>query len=165
MKKIFYFILTVLLISGSVMAQEPEKKKKGGFMKALKKGVESTTGLKVSDETLFVYPTVGEWKMQVVSCEGSTATGQVILKINATRLTGDGVISAWCNIREANVTGGGSLKFHRSADPTYRFEVGKTVEVTFQTLLDVPADTKSIDARFEILSQSFEVRRAPIEWK
>jgi len=168
MKKICYLFIAALLISGSVMAQdqEPEKKKKGGFMKALKKGVESTTGLKVSDETLFVYPTIGEWKMQVANCKGNPTTGEVILQINATRLTGDGIMDAWCNLREASITGGSALTLHRrSADPHYRFEVGKTIEVTFQSILGVPTDTKSIDVRFEIIDKSFEARRVPIEWE
>lgn len=71
MKKIICMAMTLLLVMGSAFAQN-ESKKKGGFWSKVKKGVESTTGLDVSKETLFVYPTIGEWKMQFVSAIGGS---------------------------------------------------------------------------------------------
>ena len=58
-------MLAAFLAVGNVMAQDAHEKKKGGFWNKVKKGVESATGLDVSKETLFVYPKIGEWKMEL----------------------------------------------------------------------------------------------------
>lgn len=172
MKKAILLALAAMCVSALAFAQEPEaqpekEKKKGGFMKALKKGVESTTGLRVSDEALFVYPTIGEWKMSVVSCIGDPQTGAVQLVVKYTRLTGDANKSVWSNLREAKVTGGDALTIdRRAADPLYTFEANKPVDVVYQMILGVPADTKTIDVKFNIgtFDEMFEARRIPVEW-
>jgi hypothetical protein len=166
--------LAGILVSGNVMAQNDSvpadgKKKGGGFLKA----VESNTGLKVSKETLFVYPVIGEWKMEVVSCIGDKATGEVIFKIKVIRLFGEySLTSERCLMSEVAATGGKeSFKLiDFNADPLYDFEINKTVEVTFQPIVGVPASVKSIDVKFYIRRKtaeglSFEARRVPIEWK
>jgi hypothetical protein len=172
MKKLFVLAAAAMFVCGAAMAQEPEqqpeKKKKGGFLNALKKGVESATGLDVSKETLFVYPEIGQWKFTLASCEGDPATGQVVVKLNINKLSGDPLKNAWANLKEARVTGSSeTLKYHRSADPFYDYEVGKPVEVTFQTLNDVPRDAKSLDLKFYFMvsdKYTFEARDVPITW-
>lgn len=160
-------MIAVLLISSFAIAQEQEGKKKGGFMKAVKKGVESSTGLRVSDETLFVYPAVGEWKMAFESCVGNPMTGEVVLQIKATKLTDGKMGSTWSNLTEAIITRGGELTlYRRAADPLYNFEPNTPVDITFQTILGVPTDTKTIDVKFAIGpgTELFEARRVPITW-
>ncbi len=169
MKKIFVLAFAALFISASVMAQEEkQEKKKGGFMNTLKKGVESTTGLRVSEETLFVYPEIGEWKMSVVSCTGDPASGEVTLKVNMTRLSGSQMMGTPFLIREATVTGSTEQLAveRRAVDPLYDFKPNAPVEVTFQRI-GVPADAKSVDVKFSTSDKTrmFEARRVPVEWK
>ena len=172
MKKIISLAVAALLICGAVMGQQPEeKKKKGGFLNAVKKGVESTTGLRVSDETLFVYPekaAIGEWKMVLESCEGNPATGEVVLKIKATKLMGNPYKNTWSIIKEAVVTGTKEplMLERRSADPLQTYEVNRPVEMALQRILDVPTDAKFLDVKFYISDRDyvFEARRVPIEW-
>lgn len=169
MKKIFCLITVVLLAGGSLMAQEQEGKKKGGFMKSLKKGVESTTGLKVSDETLFVYPTVGEWKMQLNSCIGNRATGEVVMTITVNKIGGKQLLDVRCLLTgDATVTGGGKVSYGRyPADPLHNFRINTPVQISLQTLYEVPTDAKSLDVSFYIRDKGimFEARRVPIEWR
>ena len=173
MKKVLVFAFAALFICASAMAQEGKKEKKnGGFMKALKKGVESNTGLKVSDETLFVYPVIGEWKMEVDSCIGDTVTGTVVLKIKVTKVLGDRTINHRCLLSEAVVTGEKApLKLSGFyADPLYDFEINETVDVSFQPIVEVPEGAKSLDVKFyvnmpTIKELCFEARRVPIEWQ
>lgn len=171
--KVIFAVMALMLCSFS-MAQEDSAatKKKGGFMKALKKGIESTTGLRVSDETLFVYPTIGDWKMQLASCVGDKETGNVQIKIWVTCLNSKNRhASARCLITEANVTGvDKALELHSfSADPLYDFKPNKAVEATFGAVYDVPRDAKSLDIKFYIDYRHpetiFEARRVPIEWR
>ena len=172
MKKILVFAFATLFICASAMAQEEKQEKKsGGLMKALKKGVESATGLKVSDETLFVYPAIGEWKMTVESCIGNKETGNVVLKIKVTKITGNQMMSARCLLSEAVVTGEkDKFELQRfSADPLYSFKIGETVDVTFQTIYGVPETAKSLDVKFYVIvpnpEHSFEARRVPVDWQ
>ena len=137
-------------------------------MNALKKGVESTTGLNVSKETLFVYPVIGEWKMSVVSCEGDPVTGDVVLKINVNRISSQQLTSSVLLIREANVSGSKTpLALERwSADPLHDFKPNTPVDVTFQTIYGVPAESKTLDVKFSTSDRDkmFEARDVPIEW-
>jgi hypothetical protein len=60
-----------------------------------------------------------------------------------------------------------TLKYYRSADPLYDYEAGKAVEVTFQTLQDVPRDAQTLDLKFYFMvapKYSFEARDVPITW-
>ena len=172
MRKLFYVTLAALLVCGVATAQNEEPKKKGGFMKALKKGVESTTGLRVSDETLFVYPeeaAIGEWKVELVSCVGNPATGEVQPIIKVTKFGEDGAKNTWCKAKEAVVTGSKeSLALERrSADPLYSFLANTPVEVTLERVGGVPADARTLDIKFYIWGKEimFEGRRMPIEWQ
>ena len=173
MKKVLVFAFAALFICASAMAQEEKQEKKGGgFMKALKKGVESATGLKVSDETLFVYPVIGEWKMDIESCIGDKATGEVILKIKVTRIAGEQRYrSMRCLLSEAVITGEKAPFQLRgfSANPLYDFEINASTEVTFQPIIGVPETAKSLDVKFyiefpDVADRCFEARRVPVEW-
>lgn len=185
MKKLFLLALAAAFVGGAAMAQEPqnaeqapteqaakpEKKKGGGFFKALAKGVESTTGLNVSKEALFVYPEIAKWKMSVVSCVGDSKTCTVELKISvmalfdSPRYTGARVL-----ITEAKVTGGKTaLELQRfMADPLHDLVPNRPVEATFNRILGVPADAKTIDLKFyvnnDLPATKFELRDCPITW-
>ncbi len=167
MKKII-MIAVALTVCFGAQAQ----KKKGGFMNALKKGVESTTGLNVSKEALFVYPAsaVGAWKMSVVSCIGDPESGAVELKINvAAMFNSPRFTGAWAIITKAKTTDGKEFGLaRRSADPLYNLVPNTPVEVTFQQILGVPADTTTLNVTFYIENNTpdytFELRDCPIEW-
>ena len=180
MKKIICMAMTLLLVMGSAFAQN-ESKKKGGFWSKVKKGVESTTGLDVSKETLFVYPTIGEWKMQFVSAIGDPETGVVSVKIKIMPLAKQG--SAFLKLTEVidekkNVLHEGKFwketsKFMTrdlSESPLYNdLEPNTYSEYTFQPIA-VPEGSKNISAlKFTLEAQNsqlkgFEVRDIPIEW-
>lgn len=93
MKKLFLVILALASIN-SINAQteneqattqqeeskekkDQKKKKRGALWNKVKKGVESSTGIDVSKETLFVYPEIGEWKMVLKSANGNLETGEL----------------------------------------------------------------------------------------
>ncbi len=168
-----YKMKRILIISVALtVCLGAHAQKKGGFMNALKKGVESSTGLNVSKEALFVYPStaVGPWKMSVVSCVGDPESGGVELKVNVTamfsspRLTG-----AWAIITKAKSADGTEFGLaRRSADPLYDLVPNTPVEVTFQHILGVPADTKTLNVTFYVEhntpAYTFELRDCPIEW-
>ena len=163
MKRIFLLLLLFCGLAGSATAQ-------GNFLKTIKKGIESTTGLKISDEMLFVYPTIGEWRMDLESCIGDKITNTVILKIKVTKTLGNRIVNERCLISEAVITGEKTplgLKGF-SADPMYNFEIGQTVDVTFQPIYGVPESAKLLDVKFYIqipsTERNFEVRRVPIVW-
>lgn len=167
MKKTLCIIVALAMVAGAT-AQEP--KKKGGFMNALRKGVESATGLDVSDEALFVYPAVGEWKCKVLSCIGYQGTGAVELKITATKVMGQRRVSQWAIISRARVSGT-TLDLplaRRSVDPNYDFEIGQPVEITFQGIGSVPDAARTLDVKFYIgfntPESTFEARGVAIEW-
>lgn len=171
MKKLFLLTLAVMLLCGSVMAQDDAKKekKKGGFMSNVKKGIESNTGLRVSDEALFVYPVMGEWKMTVAECTGDKETGIVILKINTTKLMNGQMMSTVCILIDAVVTDTKTplTLERRSADPLYHFQINTPVEITCQAIGNVPTDAKTLDVKFYISyrDNAFEARRIPINWE
>lgn len=169
MKKIFALALAALFVCGAAMAQEEkQEKKKGGFMNAIKKGVESTTGLDVSKETVFVYPEIGEWKMSVASCMGDPASGEVTLKLKITRIASSQMMSTPFLIREARVTGSKELlALERLAvDALNDFRPNAPVEVTLGRI-GAPAGTKLLDIKFSTADKSrmFEARDVPVEWK
>lgn len=74
MRRVIWLVLVAFVAAATVIAQDAPKKKKGGFWNKVKKGVESATGIDVSKETLFVYPEMGQWKMELKSAEGDQAT-------------------------------------------------------------------------------------------
>lgn len=82
MKKLLLLAAAATMICAAASGQD-QPKKKGGFWNKVKKGVESTTGLDVSKETLFVYPEMGKWKMEFIS-----ATGLVLVRIGIMPLAG-----------------------------------------------------------------------------
>lgn len=165
MKKLIFVALAAMMVCGA----QAQEKKKGGFMNALKKGVESSTGLNVSKETVFVYPEIGVWKMSVISCVGDPATGTVDIKLGVTRLSDGDFKNASCILWEAVVTGTTEKlqRERRSADPMYDFIVGKTVEVDGEDFYNVPRDAKSLDVKLyvEIRAKMIEARDVPITWK
>jgi hypothetical protein len=189
MKTLFLTALAALMICAGALAQEPaepaeksgetkteqtddakpakEKKKGGGkFWNALKKGVESTTGLDVSKEVLFVYPTIGEWKFTMVSCEGDPKTNHVVLKVNAIKLTG-GDETMFCHMDEARPAGSDQKLEIRGYSKHYEFVVGKPVELTFLHTENVPTSVSALDITFAISDQPekvFEARDVPVTW-
>ncbi len=166
MKKIIMIALALTVCVGA------QAQKKGRFMNALKKGVESTTGLNVSKEALFVYPTnaVGPWKMSVVSCLGDAESGSVELKVNVTAMfSSPRMTGAWAIISKAKTNNGKELGLaRRSADPLYDLVPNTPVEVTFQQMLGVPADAQTLNVTFYIdhntPAYTFELRDCPITW-
>ena len=103
MKRVVWLVLAAFLAVGAVMAQDAPKKKKGGLWNKVKKGVESATGIDVSKETLFVYPKLGEWKMELKSAEGDPATGNMTVIFKVMPLAGQ----TSATIRMKGVVGGG----------------------------------------------------------
>ena len=171
MKKITILLLSVFVWCGGAVAQDEkpqkENKKEGGFLKGLKKGFESTTGIKVSEETLFVYPNLAEWKFRVESCKGSRADGTVKLVISATKLTEGNESQTWCNFLEVTLPDGTKADFHQRANDRLRtFNSGQVTVVDFDDIYKVPVDTKAMDVKFYISTRNrvFEGRRIPIEW-
>lgn len=175
MKKIFYLAVAVLLISTpAAMAQQDSNntakkpKKEGGFVKFLKKSVESTTGLNVSKETLFVYPTIGEWKMSLVSAIADPETGNVVVKINVSKLSNT---QSGGSFSLKGIVGAGGIVLRPDKDweygsNGYDFLPGNPTVVTFRRIT-VPKTMKSLDAiKFTISNtEGFEARDVPIEWK
>ncbi len=166
MKRILVFALAALFICASAMAQEgKQEKKKGGFLSGLKKAVESTTGLDVSNEAVFVYPKIGEWKMSVESCIGNKELGTVKLKLKVTRFEEEGTGGAFW-LMEAKTTDGVKLGFAADSELRYKFQTGVTQIVEFQTIAGVPENAKAINIKFKYLyHDAIEGRDIPIEWK
>lgn len=166
MKKYILTLLALAMMAGAA-AQEPRR---GGFMNALKRGVESTTGLDVSQEALFVYPPAGEWKCTLISCVGYRGTGAVELKITASKIMGNRRVATTMLISQARVTG--SMEdlplARRSASPLYDFEIRRPVEITFQSIGSVPDAAVTLDVKFYVgydsPGTSFELRSVPIQW-
>ncbi len=174
MKKLFLFTLAALMVSAGAFAQEPEeggKRRKGGFLRGLAKGVESVTGLDVSKETVFVYPTVSDWKLSLVSCEGNLETGAVVIKINAVCL-GDAEGTRAAAVRSICPAGTDDELELFFYSKYYEFKVGLPTELTFTHAEKVPTDVKALDMKFYIEHAghmpsefSFEARDIPITWQ
>lgn len=173
MKKVILFTLAALMVCASAMAQdgseEQPRRRGGGFLNALKKGVESSTGLDVSKETVFVYPEIGVWRMSIVSAIGDPATGTVNIVLGVTRLSGGDMKNAWCILWEAVVTGTSEKlqRERRSADPMYDFVVGQTVEVDGEDFYNVPIDARTLDVKLYVddRAKMIEARDVPITWQ
>lgn len=180
MKKFFCMAITLLLLVGNATAQD-QPKKKGGVWNKIKKGVESTTGLDVSKETLFVYPTIGEWKMKFISATGDPETHVVTVKIAIMPLAKQ--TSAFLTLTEVTDKQGNVLPEGKYWKETSKFRTrdlsesplfqeltsGNYSEYTFQPIA-VPEGSKTIGTlKFTLeVPQSqikgFEARDIPIEW-
>ena len=189
MKKLFLTALAALMVGAGAMAQEPEqakdeakkeeaapkeekKKKGGGFLKKLAKGVESVTGLDVSKETLFVYPTVADWKMSLVSCVGNPKTGELVIKINCLKITGTDQKGLFPRVTEVRPAGTDTKLKLEMYSKHYEFRVGVPTEVTFLQAKRVPTDVTMLDMKFHIANPGegpseldFEARDMPITWQ
>lgn len=157
MKKL-YLSFAALLLCGSLFSQ--------GFLNAIKKGIESTTGIKTSNETVFIYPTVGEWKMSLVQCRGNKNSGNVAIVFSVTRLLAVDLKNQPCVWSAYSINGESEKRGNKnpSLEPCYDFMSGTTVRVALQLLPGVPKEAESIDLDFQIFGQRFEVRRIPVEW-
>ena len=195
MKKLFLTALAALIVAAGAMAQEPaeapkeeakkeeaapkeEKKKKGsGFLKKLGKVVESSTGLNVSKEALFVYPEIGKFKCSLVSCVGDPATNQVKVRIQITKLFGERTnpnrypVLEWVKVSGTT----SNLPLANKPYPTncvngYDLAPHRPVEFEFEPAqpIVVPAGTKSIDLMFPVgvdgETYKIEARDCAITW-
>ena len=159
MKRIFLFLFLLCGITNFAVGQ-------GKLLKAIKKGVESTTGIKTSNETVFVYPEMGAWKMSLVHCRGEKSSGNVNIVINVTRLLGGDIKNQPCIWKTYSINGETSKKNNTNtlAETLYDFITGNTVKVAFKPLPNVSKEAKTINLEFQILGQKFEARRIPVEW-
>lgn len=184
MKKIALLAAAAMMIAASAFGQEQEQpKKKGGFWNKVKKGVESTTGLDVSKETLFVYPAIGQWKMQFISATGDSQTGEVSVRIGIMPLAGQQ--SAFLQLTGVTGAAGEAIpegkawkitsKFRTSDlanSPLYHEDLaaGTFAAYTFQPIT-VATETKSLKAlKFTLETRNakeegFEARDIPIAWQ
>lgn len=157
-----------------------KKKKKGSFWKKVKKGVESTTGLDVSDETLFVYPEIGQWKISLKSAIADSKSGEltVIFKVmplfnedRGTHITMKGVTDE--NNKNFTTTGSFSsantVPFSRSN--TYYMYNARAQKVTQGVYKDfqlqpiyIEKGIKSLKVIKFWMGGDFEARDIPITW-
>lgn len=175
-------LATALLLIGAAASGQNQPKKKGGFWNKLKKGIESTTGLDVSKETLFVYPQIGDWKMELVEATGDSRTGEVTVRIGIMPLAGQ--TAAFLELTGVVGDGGRALpagkawkehsKFRTSdldASPLYRNDLaaGTYGEYCLQTIL-APVGMKSFKSLAFTLEtgnaqeKGFEARDVAITW-
>lgn len=149
MKKILIFAVLALLVCASATARD---RRRGAPAPEV------------------VYPVTGEWEVSVVSCKGNPIVGQVILTLGVTPLTSHtGFDRVHALLTEARLPGGAVLDLaRRTSDPFYDLEPGRTVEVTLQSVLGVPKDARTLNARFFLRSDQpdwrFELRGVPIDW-
>lgn len=180
MKKLLLLAVAAMIVAAGSAQDQP--KKKGGFWNKVKKGVESTTGLDVSKETLFVYPQMGKWKMQLVSATGDSSTGLVMVRIGIMPLSGQK--TAFLQLTEVIGAEGQTLpqgtawkatsKF-RTSDlancPLYREDLasGTYGEYLLQPIR-TPEGMKSFKSlKFNLetgnaVEEDFEARDVPITW-
>jgi hypothetical protein len=177
MKKLFALTLSALIVCAAAMAQEPEKKKRGGFLRGLAKVVESSTGLNVSKEAVFVYEEMGKFKVTMVSCVGDPATGRVVPRLAITKLFGDNTNPnrtfslEWVKVSGTNSPIPlGKAPWPHAFENHYDMVSGQPVEFEFDPAqaIMVPADTPSIDLRFFFNADggkyNIEARDMPITW-
>ncbi len=160
MKKSCLLLVIAVMLCGAVSAQ--------GFLNSIKKGIESTTGIKTSDGTVFVYPSIGEWKMTLAGCraqwDDEAGAGRASVDINIVRLMGGDVINMPCVWTSYSADGAAKIGYNSTeAIPLPDFRMGSAVRVTF-SLPGIPKDAKSLDVWFRIGNLNFEVRRVPVEW-
>jgi hypothetical protein len=139
-----------------------------GFLNSLKKGIESATGIKTSDGTVFVYPVLGEWRMVLSGCRAqwdeAAGAGRATVEINIVRLLGGDVINMPCVWSAYSADGAAKVGYNStSAIPLLDFRTGSAVKATF-SLPGIPKGAKSLDVWFRIGNHNFEVRRVPVEW-
>lgn len=182
MKKLVMLAAAALMVCAAATGQD-QPKKKGGFWNKVKKGVESTTGLDVSKETLFVYPQMGQWKMQFVSATGSNETGEVTVRIGIMPLGGQK--AAFLQLTAVTGAEGQALpegkawkatsKFKTSdldASPLFHEDLASGVfsEYQFQPIV-APVGMKAFKAlKFTLETgnaqeEGFEARDVPITWE
>lgn len=176
MKKIILVILVIASINfvyaQANAEQDPvkqeettKKKKRGGFWNKVKKGVESTTGLDVSSETLFVYPEIGKWMMRLKSANASLETGELTLIIEVLPLADQksGSVSTQGVIDGNNRTLEPEKEW-RYGQNFERFSSGYTEFVFFPIFLEKGMKSlKSVQFDFDG-KNGFEVRDVPITW-
>ena len=182
MKKLLLLAAAASMICAAASGQE-QPKKKGGFWNKVKKGVESTTGLDVSKETLFVYPQMGQWKMEFLSATGDSATGQVLVRIGIMPLAGQQ--AAFLQLTAVTGADGQALPEGKSWKATSKFRTsdlancplyhsdlaaGTFAPYLFQPIL-APVGMKSFKAlKFNLetgnaVEENFEARDVPITWE
>jgi len=174
MRKIILFTFAALTVCVSAMAQdgteEQPRRRGGGFLNALKRGVESSTGLNVSNEPVFVYPEIGVWKISVAKCEGNKEFGSVALTLKVIKISGNNSMGDRCLFTEAKTTDGVELGYGTySADPLWDFRINAPVEVPMQNIGGVPENATALNIKFYIGSFAgqhniFEGRDIPITW-
>lgn len=166
MKRIIWLVLVAFIASVTVMAQDAPKKKKGGLWSKVKKGVESATGIDVSKETLFVYPELGQWKMQLKSAEGDPVTGNVQVVFEVMPLAGQGGAA----IRMKGVIGGDGTELvaneqweHGSNQHDLR--AGTFTEYQLRRITVSPEMRYLKSIAFAVGNkEGFEARDIPITW-
>ena len=186
MKKIVLLLAAAVLVCASAMGQDQEPKKKGGFWNKVKKGVESTTGLDVSSEALFVYPNIGVWKMKLISAVGNPEDNTVVVKFGIMPVTAPdtGVFAELQSVTGADgkelpegTNWKGVWKYLYNTPeqlakcPMYQSGLLPSVysEFTFPVIC-VPEGMKSFKSlNFSLIGldnvKGFEIRSVPIEWK
>ena len=182
MKKLLLLAAAATMICAAASGQD-QPKKKGGFWNKVKKGVESTTGLDVSKETLFVYPEMGKWKMEFISATGDSATGLVLVRIGIMPLAGQkaaflqltGVIDGDGQALPEGKSWKATSKFRTSdLDNCPLFHENLTAGTFSQYLFQpirAPVGTKSFKTlKFNLetgnaVEEGFEARDVPITWE
>lgn len=166
MKRVIWLVLVAFVAAATVMAQDAPKKKKGGLWNKVKKGVESATGIDVSKETLFVYPKLGEWKMELASAEGDPETGNVTVVFKVMPLAGQ----SSARIRMKGVVGGdgkdlASDKQWEQGSNGYDVAAGAYTDCQLRRITVSP-DMKSLKAILFTVgnTEGFEARDIPITW-
>lgn len=191
MRKIILMLITFVCISTTLAysteqkqpekqegtSKEKKKKKKNHSGTKLKKRVESTTALDVSDETLFVYPQIAKWKMTLKSAIANLKTGELIVIFGIMPL--DGQTSAYVAITE--VLGGNnqisakrtSYRPDESRANTWKYTAIQNYNsVTLGLYTDfklnsiyVEDGAKSLkQIKFVTAQADFEARDIPITW-
>lgn len=166
MKRVIWLVLVAFVTAATVMAQDAPKKKKGGLWNKVKKGVESATGLDVSKETVFVYPKLGEWKMELKSAEGDPATGNVTVVFRVMPLAGQTSVG----LRMKGVVSGsgenliGDKQWEQGSNG-YDVAAGTFTDCKLRRITVSP-EVKSLKTILFTISntEGFEARDIPITW-
>lgn len=158
-------MLMAFFAIATVMAQDAPKKK-GGFWNKVKKGIESTTGIDVSKETLFVYPQLGQWKMELKSAVGDTTTGNVTVIFNVMPLGGQ----QGASLKMKGVIGGDGQelvadKQWEHGSNQHDLSAAKFTEFKLRRITVSP-EMKSLKAILFTIgnTEGFEARDIPITW-
>lgn len=166
MRRVIWLVLVAFVAAATVMAQDAPKKKKGGFWNKVKKGVESATGIDVSKETLFVYPEMGQWKMELKSAEGDQATGNVTVIFKVMPLAGQKSAA----IKMKKVIGGDGTELvageqWEHGSNHHELPAGVFTEYELRRITVSP-DMKSLKSIFFAIGnkEGFEARDIPITW-